>query len=155
MADTTLRPARPEEAEELSELAIRSKGHWGYDARFLTTCRRELTVAAVQCDRMHVTVAERGGELIGFYELRGTPPAGELDKLYVDPPAIGFGVGASLLRHAREQARDLGFDRLTIEADPYAEQFYLHAGAQRIGLTPSGSIPGRQLPQLTLLISQK
>ena len=91
---------------------MRSKGHWGDDTRFLTMCRQELTVAAVQCDRGHVATAERGGELIGFYEHRSTPPAGELDKLHVDPPATGFGVGASLPRHAR----NLSFDWLTIEA---------------------------------------
>ncbi len=154
MVEVTLRAVRPAEAAELSELAMRSKGHWGYDAQFLRACQRELTVATARCDRVHVTVAERCGELLGFYELSGTPPAGELDKLYVDPAAIGSGVGTSLLRRAREQARDLGFDRLTIDADPHAEEFYVRAGAHRIGLAPSGSIPGRQLPQLMLLISQ-
>ena len=30
-----LRPARPGEAAALSDLALRSKAHWGYDQAFL------------------------------------------------------------------------------------------------------------------------
>ena len=30
---------RAEEAPRLSDLALRSKGHWGYDAAFLDACR--------------------------------------------------------------------------------------------------------------------
>jgi hypothetical protein len=39
-----IRPARPDECELLSELALRSKGCWGYDAEFLEACRAELTL---------------------------------------------------------------------------------------------------------------
>ena len=35
MATLSIREARPDEAELLSELAFRSKAHWGYDAEFL------------------------------------------------------------------------------------------------------------------------
>ena len=40
----TIRPARAGEEAELTELAIRSKGHWGHDAAFLERARPELTV---------------------------------------------------------------------------------------------------------------
>ena len=39
-----LRPARPEEAPALTELCLRSKAVWGYDAAFMQACRRELTM---------------------------------------------------------------------------------------------------------------
>jgi hypothetical protein len=29
------RPARPDEGDELTELVLRAKSHWGYDAAFL------------------------------------------------------------------------------------------------------------------------
>jgi len=35
-----------------------------------------------------------------------------------------------------------------IDADPNAEGFYLKMGAERVGESPSGSIPGRMLPLL-------
>jgi len=40
----TIRPARAGEEAELTELAVRSKGHWGHDAAFLERARPELTV---------------------------------------------------------------------------------------------------------------
>jgi len=57
-----------------------------------------------------------------------------------------------LLRDARDHARCLGYELLTIDADPYAEAFYVHGGAVRSGETPSGSIPGRMLPRLELAV---
>ncbi len=46
----------------------------------------------------------------------------------------------------------LGYERLTIDADSYAEAFYVHAGARRVGEIPSGPIPDRMIPQLELLV---
>jgi hypothetical protein len=51
-------------------------------------------------------------------------------------------------RHAVLVAGRLGFERITLEADPGAEPFYLAMGARRIGSVPSGSIPGRFIPLL-------
>ena len=43
-----IRPARSGEAKALSDLALRSKAHWGYDAAFMAACRAELTVTPAQ-----------------------------------------------------------------------------------------------------------
>jgi len=40
----TIRPARREECGLLTELALRSKAVWGYDAAFMEACREELTI---------------------------------------------------------------------------------------------------------------
>lgn len=93
-----------------------------------------------------------GGLVAGFYRLDGQPPTAELADLFVDPAMAGRGVGRRLLQHALEQARILGFKRLTIEADLHAEAFYLRAGATRTGTVPSGSITGRLLPRLELAV---
>jgi GNAT superfamily N-acetyltransferase/catechol 2,3-dioxygenase-like lactoylglutathione lyase family enzyme len=145
-----LRPAVRADAEALGRLALRSKGHWGYDAEFLAACRAELTVRPEQCDGVHVVVAERGGALLGFHRLGGEPPVAELADLFVDPAAIGRGLGATLLADAVERARALGMTRLLVDSDPNAEGFYLRMGARRVGTVPSGSIPGRELPRLEL-----
>jgi hypothetical protein len=44
-----IRPARPDEAGAISALALRSKGHWGYDAAFLAACRENLTIGSRGC----------------------------------------------------------------------------------------------------------
>ncbi|MFC0628796.1 GNAT family N-acetyltransferase [Kribbella deserti] len=145
-----IRAARPDEAGVLSDLAVRSKGHWGYDEEFLAACRDELAIRPEQCDGVHLMVAA-SPELQGFYLLEPAEGGtGELSALFVDPAAIGQGVGSALLAHAVITARDLGLHELTIDSDPFAEPFYLRHGARRTGSIPSGSIPGRVLPQLLL-----
>lgn len=146
MADLVLRAALPAEVGALSELAMRSKAYWGYDAAFLEACRDELTFTATDVAR--IVVAESGGALVGMYTVDGRPPHGVLGNLWVDPSLIGSGIGRQLWSHAISSARARGFSHLMIDADPNAEGFYLKMGAERVGETPSGSLPGRVLPLL-------
>jgi GNAT superfamily N-acetyltransferase len=150
-----LRPARPDEAALLSDLALRSKGHWGYDAAFLAACRDELTIPADEIGTRRTTIAEEDGTVVGHYTIDGTAPVAELGQMFVDPGHIGRGVGRALWAHAVERARAEGIRTLTIDADPHAEAFYLAMGAIRTGSTPSGSIPGRELPRLTFATSSR
>jgi GNAT superfamily N-acetyltransferase len=145
-----IREARPEEAAILTELALRSKGHWGYDEDFVARCREELTLQPDEVEQRRTAVAEHQGQVVGFVTVQGDPPDGELGMLFVDPPAIGHGVGRLLFQHALAVAAALGFKRLEIESDPHAEPFYRAMGATHIGTVPSGSIPGRELPLLTI-----
>ncbi len=148
----TLRPAVPGEADALSRLALRSKGHWGYDEKFLAACRVELTLQPQQCDGVHTVVAARGGALLGYYRLAGEAPVAELADLFVDLMAIGRGVGATLLADAVDRARALGVSRLVIDADPHAVGFYVRMGARRVGSVASGSVAGRELPRFELVM---
>jgi GNAT superfamily N-acetyltransferase len=149
----TIRPARTTEADALSALAFRSKAHWGYSAEFMAACRAELTVHVGDIRAGRVLVAESDSALLGFYCL-AEPRDGraELDALFVDPAAIGRGVGRTLLREAVTQARARGALIVEIQADPHAEAFYVRAGARRIGERASGSIPGRLLPMLEIAV---
>jgi GNAT superfamily N-acetyltransferase len=144
------REARPEEADRLSELALHSKAHWGYSPEFMEACREDLAVSSERCNAGLVGVVADGERLLGFYALAGEAPDGELDQLFVDPTAMGDGLGRQLLATAAEHALELGMRSLRIEADPHAEDFYRHMGALKVGTVPSTSIPGRELPLLTL-----
>lgn len=148
-AANTIRRARPEDAGALSELAIRSKGHWGYDAAFLAACRAELTFSADELTNALTFVADGSDGPAGFYRLleRGNGVA-ELDDLFVDPAFIGGGVGKRLWEHAVARATALGCTEVTIQSDPFAEGFYRAMGAERVGELESGSVPGRMLPLL-------
>lgn len=100
-------------------------------------------------------VAEQDGRVLGFATLEGSPPEGTLGMLFVEPDAIGRGIGRRLFEHVTASARILGFKRLNIDADPHAEPFHLAMGATRIGFTPSGSIPGRILPLLRITLAER
>lgn len=142
-----VRPARVEECALLTELAMRSKAHWGYDDAFMAACRDELTVRPSWIPR--IDVAEDGeGRVVGMIRLE----ADELEDVFVDPAAIGAGVGRLLFEHALERAWAEGMRVLRVTADPHALGFYTSMGMQLIGEEPSGSIPGRMLPRLELLL---
>ncbi|MFF3033945.1 GNAT family N-acetyltransferase [Streptomyces rubiginosohelvolus] len=147
-----IRAGEAAEAAALTDLALRSKGHWEYDAEFLAACREELTMSPAQVAARRTAVAEEDGRLLGFTTLDGEPPEGALGMMFVEPDTIGRGVGRRLFAHTMDEARRLGFTRLTIDADPNAEPFYRAMGAVRIGATPSGSIPGRELPLLEVVL---
>ncbi|MFF5895954.1 GNAT family N-acetyltransferase [Streptomyces argenteolus] len=148
-----LRPGRSAEAAALTGLALRSKAHWGYDEAFLEACREELTLRPDDLTGGRALVAEEDGRVLGFTTVSGEPPRGALAMMFVEPDTIGRGVGRLLFERTMDQARGLGFGRLTIDADPNAEAFYRTMGAVRTGATPSGSIPGRVLPQLEITLA--
>lgn len=152
LRDLVLRAAAPTDAAQISQVAFRSKAHWGYDADFMAACREGLAVHPDDCDGERLVVAAAGEQIVGYYRLDGTPPTGELADLFVDPPCIGRGVGALLYGDALRRSCDLGFRELTIDSDPHAEDFYRHMGAVRIGDVPSTAIPGRSLPQLRVRV---
>jgi GNAT superfamily N-acetyltransferase len=147
-----VRPARPDEAPAINALALQSKGHWGYDPAFLRACRDDLTIDPAWCDGVRLVVAEAGDGLLGYARVAGRPPVGELAGLFVDPTAIGHGVGGLLLRHALGIAAGLGIRTLEIDSDPHAEPFYRHAGAVRVGESVSTVDPSRRLPRLELAV---
>ncbi|MER5441294.1 GNAT family N-acetyltransferase [Streptomyces sp. NPDC002790] len=155
MAPTAhLRPARPDEAGRLSALALRSKAHWGYDDAFMAACVEELTLHPSEVVRRRTTVAEAtdggSGRLLGLVTLEGAPPVGELGLMFVDPDAIGLGVGRLLFDHMQDTAREAGFRAVSWAADPNAVPFYEAMGGRHTGVIPSGSIPGRTLPLMEL-----
>jgi N-acetylglutamate synthase-like GNAT family acetyltransferase len=146
-----LRRGRPAEAETLTELAMRSKAHWGYDDAFMAMCRAELTIAEERIAEATVIVAERGGRTVGFGGLSVTEgAAGEIWDIFVEPAEIGRGIGNSIMLELIRHAREAGARRLVVDADPHARGFYEKLGFRFSRDVPSGSIPGRTLPQLTL-----
>jgi GNAT superfamily N-acetyltransferase len=145
-----LRPALPADAGTLTELALRSKAHWGYDEAFIDACRAELTITPERIATERIVVAEADGAIVGFVAVAGD----SLEDLFVDPHHIGTGVGSDLLAEAIEVVRGDGFESVGIEADPHAADWYRSKGAVDVGSVASGSIPGRRLPHLRLPITE-
>lgn len=143
-----IRQARHEECGALTEIAMRSKAHWGYSAEFMANVRADLEVRPEKfMPGFHVYVLETDNEMIGFYSLR--PESAEsviLEDLFIEPQHIGHGYGKMLWDHSLAVARSLGYRKLTLISDPFAEAFYAHLGAVRTGETESNALAGRMLP---------
>lgn len=146
-----LRPAKQSEAHALSELCFRSKAHWGYDASFMERSRKALTISKIKIRDNPVVVAVDAQDLLlGVYALEATDGVVDLDLLFVDPPAIGKGVGKALFKDAVAEARMLGAKEMTVLADPHAAKFYEAMGCRFVENRPSDAIGGRQLPFYSL-----
>ncbi len=151
----TIRKARPGEGQLLSEVAFRSKSHWGYSREFMAACRAELTVSKsdISNPARYYVVAQLNETIIGYYALERLPSDEcELEALFVEPNYTGQGVGRSLIEHAKSHARRLGAASMRIQGDPNAMAFYLAAGGIQIGERESESIPGRYLPVFSVAL---
>lgn len=148
-----IRPARPDEVEELTELAMRSKAYWGYDEAFMEACRDELTLTPAYLQKNPTFVlVDDDGRVAGLYSLEAMEEDEdvELGMLFIDPDAIGHGYGSKLFAHARQEAINLGYRTMWIQSDPGAEGFYQSQGAVTVGHLESRSLPGRILPWMRL-----
>lgn len=146
-----IRPARPDEAEALTDLCLRSKAAWGYDDVFMAASRDALTVTPDRMAAGAYQVAEdEAGSLLGLAAIVRQGEDMDLDLLFVEPGLMRGGVGRALLEWAVSAARARGACRLTILSDVHAEGFYRRCGAIRVGEAPSDAIPGRVLPLLAI-----
>ncbi len=145
-----IRRALPEELPALSELCLRSKAYWKYDAAFIAACREELTLTVQQLDEDYIMVADDDGRLAGVVQLILDGTTAELEKLFIDPDWIGKGVGRMLFNWALETAKSRGATIMNVVADPGAAPFYEKMGFIQFGTYPSGSINGRELPHMRL-----
>jgi GNAT superfamily N-acetyltransferase len=143
-----IRPARADEAELLTDLSLRSKALWGYDAAFLARCRAIMNLKARNIESLPHYVAEIGGRIVGFYGFEPEAEGVGLDYMFIENEFIGRGVGRALWDHAVTIARSLGHAAVIVVSDPNAEGFYLRMGCRRVGTRQSELENGRQLPLL-------
>ena len=76
----------------------------------------------------------------------------ELHDLFVEPSHIGKGHGKELWNYAAQLARNLGFNRMVLSADPNAEPFYVRQGAVRVGEKASSVGADRMLPLMEYIL---
>jgi GNAT superfamily N-acetyltransferase len=148
MSAVSVRIARSEDAARLTDLAMRAKASWGYDAAFMDQCRAELTLTAEKMDSWTVWVAEHDGRLAGMIALATDGARAELEDFMVEPSLQGLGVGRALMDALLAECRRLGLESVGLDADPNAEPIYQKLGFSTVGRSPSRSIPGRMLPRM-------
>jgi GNAT superfamily N-acetyltransferase len=144
-----LRRARPDEADAITELALRSKRLWGYSDEFMAVVAPDMAIRTEDIAADHVEVLASEAGLIGFLRLQRRTDEAWLEDLFIDPGFVRSGHGRLLFEHAAQVARDWGYATMGFESDPYAESFYLGLGAERVSLSASTLLPGRDLPLMS------
>lgn len=143
-----IRFANPSEADELSELASRSKSYWPYGNDYLDLCRAATHVTDRDVKDWPFIVSIQDGKICGFAAVSLVQGVQMLDHMWIEPGYIGKGLGRLLFERAVEEAKKLSWTEFEIASDPYAEKFYLKLGAYRIGEKESKIKPGFFLPLL-------
>jgi GNAT superfamily N-acetyltransferase len=134
-----LQPALASDHPRLREIAAASKGYWGYDQERVRAWADGLDLTR------DIWIVWDGDAALGWVALVRLPSGGcELDDLWVDPVAIGEGVGTVLFRFACDRAREWGAPVLRWETDPNAVGFYERMGAVTVGEATSSW--GRTIP---------
>jgi ribosomal protein S18 acetylase RimI-like enzyme len=106
----SLRPATAADVPRLSELVRAAYAHY---VDLLGEPPRPMTDDYAEVARTHrVTVAARGGDILGLVVLGISDEGFFVDNVAVDPSYQGTGVGKALLEHAESAARDAGFDSI-------------------------------------------
>lgn len=134
----------------LTNIALKSKGYWGYSNELINSWVNELTVTPKMIKELLVYKFIQNQKTVGFYILnQPINKSIELEMLFVLPEFIGKGIGKKLLIHAFENALKLKASNLTLLADPNAEFFYKSQGFIIIDKKES------VIPNRFLLIMQK
>lgn len=141
-----IRPAVPDDARRIAEVHVAS---WRDAYRGLLSDEylerlsveereaRRLATIADPAPGSGTLVAEQGGEIVGFASFSASrdedapDTVGEVPAIYVDPGAVGTGVGRELFAAVSEALRDAGYARATLwvlEANERARRFYEKAG---------------------------
>src|SRR5262245_16229521 len=114
---TLIRAPDIAELPDLSELCLRSKAVWGYDAAFMAACRAELTFHPDDLTSSRIAVAEQAGAILGVVQVKLISPAeADLTRLFIEPSALRGGIGKTLFAWGVDAARNMGATRLIIEA---------------------------------------
>jgi ribosomal protein S18 acetylase RimI-like enzyme len=124
--------AFPEQAVELSKIALEAKSHWGYPRHWMEMWRPQLTFGPEYFEEYESWVAVKDGRPIGFYTLEEKNGNAWLENLWILPEYMGRGVGKMLFLHARDLSRQRGYRLLQLEADPNAAGFYKKMGMYKI-----------------------
>jgi GNAT superfamily N-acetyltransferase len=111
--------------DRLREIAFAAKAHWGYDRQLVREWADSIDfedgrIVLVEDDVAWASLLPQGDVCV-------------LEDLWVEPEAMGRGVGTKLFQLAAERARDLGASRMEWEAEPNAVGFYEKMGGRLVG----------------------
>jgi len=147
----SLRPARVEDAAELSRISLGAKAALGYGPELIERWRAELSIDASIIHDHLVWVACRDDDSIaGFFSLIMAGGGAHLDHLWVAPACRGLGIGSLLMDKAWTLAIEHRAGAVSVDAEPLAEAFYQRQGFHRIAVVaaPIPGNPQRVRPQM-------
>jgi GNAT superfamily N-acetyltransferase len=128
-----IRKVKPEEADEMTRIALSAKAYWGYPENWMKIWEPQLTFSPEYFEEDESWVIEADDTPTGFYTIQEKNGNGWIENLWVLPEFMGKGIGKRLFLHAASRSRSKGHLTLQLEADPNALGFYENMGMRKVG----------------------
>lgn len=126
--------AELQELDAINRLIERAVATWNLPERVKRLALPTYRYTPLDLQALTILAGYRGATLVGVAAWESTesetPPGLALHGLYVDPHWWGRGIGTALLARVEQSAREQGFTRLIVKAQPGATGFFLRHGFQ-------------------------
>jgi len=146
----TISKATTEDSEILTDITKKSKAHWGYSNKQMESWSSQLTITTNYIEISEVYKLVINDLVVGYYSyVILEENVVQLDNLFVLPEYIGKGLGTFLMSDFLDRCKALKFQKVVLDADPNAENFYKKHGFITVGQIET-SIKDRFLPIMEL-----
>ncbi|RYJ39355.1 Acetyltransferase (GNAT) family protein [Flavobacterium anhuiense] len=132
--------------EILTSITKKSKAYWGYSDEQIQIWDKNLTISKDYIREHNVFKLVDNDLIMGYYSfIFENDKTVELDNLFVLPEYIGKGFGKYLLLDFLNRMKEIGIEKITLDSEPNAEEFYSKMGFVKVGEFES-SIKNRFMP---------
>jgi len=134
----------------LTEITKKSKAYWGYSEEQILKWNDNLTISADYIETNSVFKLVNEDKIVGYYSyIAEGEKSVILYNLFVLPEYIGKGFGKYLMTDFINRMRNEKFEKITLDSEPNAENFYLKIGFKKIGEFET-SIKNRIMPVMEM-----
>jgi ribosomal protein S18 acetylase RimI-like enzyme len=138
--------------EILTVITKKSKAYWGYSEEQLIKWNDNLTITEAYIETNSVFKLMNNDKTIGYYSyLIKEGKNVILDNLFILPEHIGTGLGKYLMSDFLNRMVNEKFEKITLDSEPNAENFYLKFGFKKIGEFET-SIKNRFMPIMEMIL---
>lgn len=147
-----IQKAIPEDNIRLTEITKKSKAYWGYCEEQISIWSNNLTVTIDYIEKNDVFNLIEENKIIGYYSyIKQENKQVKLDNLFLLPEYIGKGFGTYLMNDFLQRMRDEKYQKITLDSEPNAEQFYQKLGFKKVGEFET-SIKNRFMPIMEMIL---
>lgn len=128
--DMIFEKATAEDCQALSELAVRSKRHWGYSKEAMELWNQNLTITEDFLNSHTVIKATLEDDIVGFFALEEIKPTTRIAQYWIDTPYMRKGYGSEMFKYLKDFLRQKNVEKATIVLDPNGLAFFENKGAK-------------------------
>ena len=116
------------DSEELTDVAVRSKRHWGYSKEAMELWNENLTVTENYLKEHTVIKAVLEDEIVGFFSLEEIKPTTRIAHFWIDTPYLRKGYGSYLFKYMMNFLKSKNVEKATLVIDPNSQRFFEKKG---------------------------